>query len=356
MFFPAAAVYGGLTVPVSVHGILTGATLLPAFASPIGHAHELLFGFALAVVAGYLINRTSAARLGALFVLWLSARASYLLLPGSLIALAANVSFAATLAWLVVPQFLKGAKKWRNKAIAPLLLALCSVLALFHAAALFSAPWLRYLALQESVLLFALLMLFMGGRIIAPAAAGAIQRAGGHLEARVQPRIEGALMVTMALCILLAAVPGGRFIAGILAWIAAVLAMIRLARWRLWSARRRPDLWCLGLGYAWLVAGLGLLGTAWSTGLLPANTAFHAVTVGALGTLTTGVMARVRLTRAKHDPAGSATIVPMAATVTAAALARLLLPGDPAALTMAAGLWSLAYGLLVALLARVPAR
>ncbi|MDN3519854.1 NnrS family protein [Aquisalimonas lutea] len=356
VFFPAAALYALVAVPASVHGMLSGNPLLPAFATVLGHAHELLFGFALAVAAGFLINRTTTVRLASLFGLWLLARVIYLIMPGSMAALTANAAFAAALAWLVVPQFMKGAKKWRNQAFAPLLLGLCTVLALFHAGPLTGASWLRYLALQEAVLLFALLMLFMGGRIIAPAAAGAIQRAGGHLEARVQPHIEGALLITMALAVGTAAIPGARGAAGALVLLAAVLGLVRLLRWRLWAAAGRPDLWCLGLGYAWLVAGLALLGTAWTTGLLGANTATHAITVGALGTLTTGVMAWVRLNRAKLDPARSLIIPLMAGAIAAATLIRLLLPGDVTALAAASGLWALAYALLLALLVRIPPR
>lgn len=356
VFFPAAALYAGLTVPASVHGILSGNPLLPAYASVLGHAHELLFGFALAVAAGFLINRTTTVRLASLFGLWLLARATYLIMPGSIPALTANAAFAAALAWLAVPQFMKGAKKWRNQAFAPLLLGLCTVLALFHAGPLTDMAWLRYLALQEAVLLFALLMLFMGGRIIAPAAAGAIQRAGGHLEARVQPWIEGALLIIMALAVTAAAVPGARVAAGGFALLAAVLGLVRLLRWRLWAATGRPDLWCLGLGYAWLVGGLALLGTAWTTGLLAPGTATHAITVGALGTLTTGVMARVRLNRAKREPARSLTIPLMAGAIAVAALTRLLLPGDVAGLATASGLWTTAYALLLVLLVRVPPR
>lgn len=355
VFFPAAALYAAAAVPASVYGMLSGTPLVPGFAAPAGHAHELLFGFALAVVAGYLINRVTAPRLAGLFLLWLLARVTYLLLPGSVPALLANVAFAAMLVGLVVPQFLKGAKKWRNQAIAPLLIGLCAAPVLFQAAALTGPAWMPFLALQEAVLLFALLMLFMGGRIIAPAAAGAIQRAGGHLKARVQPRIEGALLIVMALVIGTAAIPGARAATGALALFAAALGLVRLLRWRLWVARR-PDLWCLGIGYSWLVAGLGLLGTAWMTGLLEARTATHAITVGALGTLTTGVMARVRLNRARRDPARSLTIPLMAGAIAAAALTRVLLPTDSAALVIAAGLWTLAYGLLTGLLVRVPAR
>ena len=64
-------------------------------------------------------------------------------------------------------------------------------------------------------MLFAMLMPFTGGRVIAPAAAGAIERAGGHLEARVQPRIEGVLLVGMACAVVLAALPDGRATSGV---------------------------------------------------------------------------------------------------------------------------------------------
>ena len=356
VFFPAAALYGGAAVPLSVHGFVSGNPLAPGLGTVAGHAHELLFGFALAVAAGFLINRTSTARLSVLFAVWLLARALYVTLPGSTLALVANIGFAVMLAWLTVPQFLRGAKKWRNKAIAPILLGLCAMAALFHAASVSTLPWLPYLALQEAVLLLTLLMLFMGGRIIAPAAAGAIERAGGLLEARVQPRIEGALLILMAALIIAAAIPGAEPLAALLALTAAVLAGIRLARWRLWAATGRPDLWCLGLGYGWLAAGLALLALSWITPALPQGTATHAITVGALGTLTTGVMARVRLNRARQNPAAARTIPLTALLVGTAALVRLLFPAHPPALAAASGLWALAMAALVVLFARVPAR
>lgn len=356
VFFPAAAVYGGAAVPLSVHGMLSGSPLPPGFATVAGHAHELLFGFALAVAAGFLINRTSTARLTGLFTLWLLARALHTTMPGSTLAFAANAAFAVMLAWLTVPQFLRGAKKWRNKAIAPILLGLCAMAALFHVAGLSTLTWLPFLALQQAVLLLTLLMLFMGGRIIAPAVAGAIERAGGQLEARVQPRMEGALLLLMAGVIATVAIPGGEPVAGVLALSTALVATVRLLRWRLWAAAGRPDLWCLGMGYGWLIAGLGLLALAWLTPLLPQGTATHAITVGALGTLTTGVMARVRLNRARKNPAASRIIPLMALLMGSAALVRLLVPADVPGLALASGLWSLAMAALVVLLLRVPAR
>ena len=336
--------------------MLSGSPLAPGFATVAGHAHELLFGFALAVAAGFLINRTSTARLTGLFTLWLLARALHLTLPGSTLAFAANAGFAVMLAWLTVPQFLRGAKKWRNKAIAPILLGLCVMAALFHAAGLSTLTWLPFLALQQAMLLLTLLMLFMGGRIIAPAAAGAVERAGGQLEARVQPRMEGALLLLMAGVIATVAIPGGEPVAGVLALSTALVATVRMLRWRLWAAAGRPDLWCLGMGYGWLITGLGLLALSWLTPLLPQGTATHAITVGALGTLTTGVMARVRLNRARKNPAASRIIPLMALLMGSAALVRLLVPADVPGLALASSLWSLAMAALVVLFLRVPAR
>lgn len=356
VFFPAAVAYGLVAVPLSVHGMLSGHALLPGFASVPGHAHELLFGFALAVVAGFLIARISVARLGALFALWLVARVSFLAFPGSLAAVAANVMFATMLAMLVSPQFLKSAKKLRNKALAPLLIALCLAAIVFQLGAVTKGLGLQFFVLRETVVLFALLMLFMGGRIIAPAAAGAIQRAGGRLEARVQPRIEGALMLSMALTAVALALPGGRTSAGVLALAAALLALVRLVRWRLWACRGRPDIWCLGIGYLWLVIGLALLGSSWAFQLLPASTATHAVTLGALGTLTTTVMVRVRAIHNKVNPAHVRALPWITAIIALATLLRLSGSTSLMMLSFAATLWGLALLIVLAALLRIPSR
>lgn len=356
VFFPAAAVYGALAVPLSVHGMLSGSPLLPAFADVTGHAHELLFGYALAVVTGYLVNRPSAAQLIALAGLWLLARASFLALPGHLVAIASNAAFAIVLTAIVTPPFMKGAKKLRNQMIAPLLSALCLAVPAFQIASAVAPREVQFLVLQEAVLLFTLLMVFMGGRLIAPAAAGAIERSGSALGARVQPRIEAALLILLPLAVVALALPGGRLAAGPLALAAAVLVAVRLARWRLWACPARPDLWSLGIGYGWLAVGLALLGLAWSARLLPAALATHAITVGALGTLTTGVMARVRLTRNKLDPAQAPLLPWIALAMALATILRTAAAGSAGGLAVAAALWSAGLLMLVTLLIRVPAR
>jgi uncharacterized protein involved in response to NO len=302
LFYPAASLYAALVLPLSVLWM------------PQWHAHEMLFGFALAVVAGNQLGPAAGKRVWLLFGLWVFSRIAFLVFPGAATAMVVNAAFAAALAMQVAPRLLHSAKKWRNQALPAILIALCIAAAVFH--------------IRTAVLLFAALMLFMGGRIIAPSVAGQLQRQGVHLGARVQPRIEGALLLIMLLA---------------LAWTpacvaAGLLAGIRMARWRLWALRGRADLLCLAAGYAWLAAGLVGYGVR-------ADTAFlHLITVGALGTLTFNVMALSWLLRARRDPARHASIVWGTLLLGAATVLRLMEQLPAAALG-----WSAAYALLAAL-------
>ncbi|MGC1816536.1 MAG: NnrS family protein, partial [Casimicrobiaceae bacterium] len=198
VFFPAAALYGAIVLPWSVLAI-TGVVHGPAsLSTPSGHAHEMLVGYALAVVAGYQLPRMSARRLALLFVLWVIARVAYVASPDRVVAGMPDAAFAAALAWHVVPRLLVAAKKLRNLALPGILAGLCVAAVAFDiAGSRARSPGDGTIALTV-VLLLAALMLFMGGRIIAPAAAGQHYRQGGTLAARVQPKIEAALLALLA--------------------------------------------------------------------------------------------------------------------------------------------------------------
>ncbi|MDZ7748648.1 MAG: NnrS family protein [Halofilum sp. (in: g-proteobacteria)] len=111
VFFPAAALHAALVGPLSVHGMTIGPPLLPGLAAATHHAHELLFGFALAVVTGFLANRARPTTIGLLFGLWLAGRVAFLLAPMTFISALANAGFAVALAGVAVPPFMKAAKQ-----------------------------------------------------------------------------------------------------------------------------------------------------------------------------------------------------------------------------------------------------
>ncbi len=185
-FFPAAALYAALILPYSVLALLGLLPTPPGLATSAGHAHEMLVGFALAVIAGYLLGPQPLRFTLALLGCWALARLGFLLWPGSWLALASAGAFAAGLAWKVLPRFLGAAKKWRNQTVAPVVAGLGLLSAI--ASGGFAAGFDR-LMLGEALLLVAILMFFMGGRIIAPAIAGYAQSRGWRLDARVQPHI-----------------------------------------------------------------------------------------------------------------------------------------------------------------------
>ena len=345
-FYPAAALYAALALPVSVLAMTGHPGALAALADPMGHAHEMLLGFALAVVAGNQLGVVGGRRVAVLLALWLAARVAFLASPAGLAAGTLNAAFAGGLALHVAPRLFGSAKKLRNQALPAVLAALCVAGASWPLA---RRAGLSHELLLATVMLFALLMLFMGGRIIAPAVAGQLHRQGERLDARVQPRLEAALLISGGVALLSI----GIFETGTLdaAAMAAcgLLAAMRMARWRLWALRGRADLLCLAAGHGWLAAGL--LALAVSLVLKRHETAaVHLITVGALGTLTFNVMAMSWLLKAHRAPGGSPPVVHGTVLIAAATLCRVIGAFQSQAwLLAAAGCWAAAYAVLLAL-------
>jgi len=316
----------------------------------------MLFGYALAVVTGFLVNRLPRRQLVLLALLWLLARIAFLIAPSGLPAVLSNTAFAVAVALIVAPRFMKAAKKWRNRLIAPLVLAICSALTALGWTMAGRGGYMTPAIIGTAVLLFALLMLFFGGRLIAPAAAGAIEASGGRLDARVQPRLEGALILAMLATVVIRPLAGTGNLADALVGMALIasglLALIRLLRWRLWQCVGRMDLLCLGSGYAWLGIGLLLIGWRLLLGLgPPIAVATHAITVGALGTLTCNIMARTRLLQHRIAPVERAgRLVTITALMSTAAGLRMVGSDQTMLLLVAAGCWSAAQFTLLSIL------
>ncbi|MDN6179856.1 MAG: NnrS family protein [Halomonas subglaciescola] len=351
VFFPLAALHAALFVPLSLaamYAVLPWATPL---ATPAGHARELLFGFALAVMAGYLLGPLSRQRLILLVALWGVGRLG--LLGGAWLVAAslADALFAVLIAWWVVPRFF-AAKKWRNRVLGPLIGMICLV-AVMSLGARYSSGWSAFSLLEQGVLWWVLLMTFMGGRLIAPAVNGYFKRYLNKSGAGVQPRLEAALIILLGMLPFTLWLPWGRYLAALLALAAGALVAYRLWGFAPWQCRTRADLLALMAGYAWLAAGLWLFAGAQWQGAGPrsmgTSTALHAFTIGALGTLSSTVMLRQAVSRAKAPPDSERAFIPLVLLFAAAAVLRLAVAwgGGQAALWGAALCWSMAW-LLVA--------
>mgnify|MGYP000844123037 FL=1 len=301
-FFLFGAGLAVLAVPLWIMALYGGPIAEPQGGWLAWHRHEQTFGFAGAIIAGFLLTAVqtwtgrpslSGRPLAWLAALWLLGRLSWWL-PSAWLLLVANVAFLLAVA-VVMARLLWAVRQRRNY---PIVL----VLALLAAADLFSLfgvvfgheSWQRQGCLA-AIWLVAAMMTVIGGRVIP----FFTQRGLGRTEA-VQPWVwlDVALLVGNVLMAVLTA-------AGLLLqphWLGTILLLalglghgIRLYRWFDAGLLRVPLLWSLHLAYAWLVVACIALAASQLGAALAFSQALHGLTIGAMGGLILAMLARVSL-------------------------------------------------------------
>ncbi|MEK7246147.1 MAG: NnrS family protein [Pseudomonadota bacterium] len=365
-FFLFAGAYGAIAVAVwlaVLHRLYTGAApVFPHGTLPphLWHGHEMLFGYAGAAVAGFFLTAAPSwtgrepvrgLPLGALALVWLAGRIamwSAAVLPLPLV-VALDLAFVPFLAVLVV-RALSGGWSRRNAIFLPVFAALFAGNVLFHLDAAGIAPGLgaRGLVLALDAVLF--LIAVLGGRVVPAFTTNALRRAGEERLPVSRPPVEAAALLSVALLAVADLLAPDGPAAGAIAAAAALIHAVRLSGWRGHRTLGEPILWIIHLGYAWLVAGFALKALALLGGFLPAMAAQHAFAIGAIGSMTLGVMSRAALGHTGRELSAAPPIVAAYLLVSAAALARVagpvLLPAyEPQALAAAAILWIAAFGL-----------
>lgn len=343
-FFLAAVAFAAVSVPLWAL-MWSGRLPLPPVSPLAFHAHEMLLGYGLAVVGGFLFNKISRRQLAFALAAWLAGRLAIAFgLPTSWAGAAVSLAFPlCVLAFAALP-FARAARTGHNLVFAPVLGAFTVAELLFQLGTLGVVPDGERRGVMLALDLLSLLMLVMGGRIIPAATAGVVRDKGGFLAQRVQPLLEwgGIGGLTLALVLdtalwLPAAAGAGSLLAG-------GAALVRLARWKTRWTLDVPAMWSLHLGYAWLGIGLILKGLAQLFGVLPIADAVHGITVGALGTLTLAMMMRTTLQRRGLVVEFGAAATSAVLLTSTAALLRLLAPvaGPATMTTVAAGFWAAA--------------
>ena len=313
--FLAAAVFGAAAVPAWLYLRQCGYTA----ASADWHGHELLFGYVLAVVGGFLtgpVSRRAAVGLG---VAWLVARVSALVEPFGTVHATATATFAVGLAGLSAPKLLRGPSQPRNRVLGPVVVAILAMAVLTP-----FAQAHRTRLLLVVIDLYAILITFMGGRLIAAAAAGAYYRSGRQLDARVQPRLEATVFMVLLLLAVSDLVRAPALVTSAIAIVAAGLSLARWLRWRLWTCLGSWSLSALGAGYLWLAVGLGLRALRQHPLWVLPTDALHGLTIGAIGALTLLVMGRTQAMTTGVRPERSHRLLLIAIFVNAATGLRLM--------------------------------
>lgn len=374
-FFLGAAVWAALAMVLWVL-MLSGHAAVPSAFDPVSwHAHEFLYGYLAAVVAGFLLtavpNWTGRLpivgwRLGALAALWLAGRLTVLVsaaLPPVLVA-AVDLAFPLVLAAVLGREIVAG-RNWRNLIVLGMLGVFTVGNALFHweaAQGIYAAQGagLR-LGLGAGIMMIAVI----GGRIVPSFTRNwLVKRNDAVLPAQPMQGFDKFTLLSLLLPLLLWVVQPEHVVTGAALALSGGLHLVRLARWAGHRTLAEPLVAVLHAGYVFLPLGALALGTEilfpGSFGMAAAQ---HLWMGGAVGLMTLAVMTRATLGHTGQPLSAGAGTVAIYAALVLAVLARVAAGFWPVGATLlhaVSGLfWIAAFGGYAALygplLLRLPA-
>ncbi len=299
------------------------------------HAHEMLYGYTMAMIAGFFLTAvpswtgTKPVNGATLFVLtaaWLVGRIavwfSAYLHPALVAAL--DLAFIPLLLALVAKSLLA---RWapRNFVFVPILAVLLGANCVIH------AEWIGWLddggtaAIGAAVNAVVLLIVIVGGRVVPAFTTNALRNAG-HAGLPVSRKFLDIASIGLAGAIIpidAFAADGGVAVA--VASLAALTNCVRFFGWRGFATYRQPIVWVLHTAYAWVVIGLALK-AAGHAGLVSHTSALHALTVGAIGTMTLAVMSRASLGHTGRALVAAGPVVIAYLMINLSALVRVAVP------------------------------
>lgn len=357
-FFFGAAIWAVIAIGIWVDMLLTGAALPSRFDPLAWHIHEMLFGFVMAAVAGFLLTAIpnwtkrppiSGAPLAALAGLWLAGRIACLisLMMPAWLAVAADLIFPIILVAAAGREIIAG-KNWRNLVmLVPVtVLGVANLLMHLETDGVAIAAGLGW---RLGVAAIIALISLIGGRIIPNFTRNwLLKQNSSALPAQAGWPDKAALGTLLGGLFGWAAFPMSRAVAG-LVLLGAVLNVWRLYRWRGVSTGKEPLLLVLHIGYGWIVVGAAMLSLSVLTQRIPEGAAVHALTVGAIGTMILAVMSRATRGHTGRPLTSDAITRLIYILVTLGAMIRISAEFSAdwmmSLLLISAGLWSAAFAI-----------
>ena len=351
-FYLCAALVATLAVPLWVAVFLGRITVAPAAPAMLWHAHEMLFGFAVTVIIGFLLTAVKAWTgldtprgpvLGALALLWLAARITAVVGPYPVYAVL-DVALLPLVAVALIDVLVR-ARNYRNLPLA-LILVLMSLANLgFHLAVMGVIDIPPVQPLYACLALIVMVECVITGRVV-PAF---MNSATPGLKLVTLRKVELTTLAVTALGLALWVCAPAGWVAFAVLLLAAGLHAFRQLRWRPGAVGNRPILWILHAAYAWIPLGLALLALA-EVGVVPVSAGVHALAVGATGGLIIGMITRTARGHTGRPLKASKPEVLAYSLVMVAAALRVLLPlVSPSLLAIsligAALAWTAAFGM-----------
>jgi len=355
-FFLGSAIFAVLAIGLWL-AVLYGGFPPIGYLSPIvWHAHEMVYGFAVAVIAGFVLTAArnwtglpgfAGARLKLLFGVWLAARIAIAVASHPSVLLSAlDLSIFPLLAFFLFPYVRAPDMRIERVFFLYFLLFFAGDL-LVHLDALGIFPGQATRGLTLGVHAIILVIIFMGGRVIPFFTESSIARRQPKTHVIVE---NGSHVSAWAFLIAWQIDPSSRPTAFV-ALAAAAFQALRLRGWYVPRIRRAPLIWVLHLGYLWIAIGF-LLSAFAAWGSLPASVALHAFTVGGIGVMIYGMITRVSLGHTGRRLAPSRRAVAGYVMIGAAAFVRVfgaaLFPAESRIVLLSAGaLWIAAFGIFI---------
>jgi uncharacterized protein involved in response to NO len=338
-----------------------GSLPIPTAFDPVGwHAHEMLFGFVVAAIAGFLLTAIpnwtgrmplQGPALALLVGVWLAGRlavyGSDWIGAGSAAAL--DLAFLALMLGVVLREILAG-RNWRNLPLPIVLGGLLAANALTHAQAVGMAAT-GALGQRLGIGLVILLIGLIGGRIIPSFTLNWLKKQGRSRLPASFGALDRVALVLLAVALAAWVIAPESQPSGAALIAASLATLIRLLRWRGHLTSAEPLVWSLHLGFLWVPVGLLLIGLGAFLPAVPQVAGMHALSAGAIGGMTLAVMTRATLGHTGRPLVADRRTSAIYLLVAAAAALRVAAPfsaGAYVALLWLSGLtWSAAFGLFV---------
>ena len=298
-FFLGAAVWAFAAMLLWVASLMGLVNFAEAYGPSHWHAHEMLFGYSSAVLAGFLLtavpNWTGRLPVAGwplvfIFAIWLAGRLALLASDtvGVLAGALCDSAFLPLILIVCLREVVAG-RKWKDLKVIAGLLVLSIANMLFHAEAMGGAH--PELAIRLAISAYVTLILIVGGRIIPSFTRNWINKAGRTDFPVAYNRFDtAAILCGVAALSAWLVLSDGPLVAAAAA-LAALLHAVRLGRWRGWTTTAEMLVTILHIAY--LFVPLGFLAIALAAAdVLDATSALHVLTIGTVALMMLAVMTR----------------------------------------------------------------
>jgi len=348
-FYLLASIFAAISIPLWVCQY-AGFWPTAYVRSMVWHGNEMLFGYTVAVIAGFLFTAvrnwtgqpTPTGRvLAAYALLWVAGRV-LVQTPFEVTAALVSAAFPVAVAiGIAIPMLRSGNR--RNYFFVLLLLLLGAAALSLHLSRMGVFAWPELLSVQVGLDLVLFIITAISGRVLPMFTNNGVPGANATSKPLLEKLALGSVLLLLAAD--LSQAPAAAI--AVVAALAACAHAARLALWRPWRVLRAPLVWILHAAYGWIVVYLLLRALA-AWGLVAETLAIHALTIGAIGGMTIGMMTRTarghtgRILKADGFEFACFTLIQLAAV--SRVLGGLFLTNLYMATVVFSGLcWSLAF-------------